>query len=267
MPAPPARMRSASVPCGVSSTSSSPERYWRSNSLFSPTYDETIFSICLLRSRIPRPKSSTPQLLETTVSPSRPELAQRGDAVLRDAAQAEAAGEDGGAVRDVAHRRRSRSRTPCSYRRESYSKPPPPGMGLRLSVLGPRQAPGGIRRVCPGPPDCCSPYPRPRRAEPHRPRRRAAPEATRSGAATAAPSWRSPPAAPGAPAPATPPAEKGPPASTASTRSPSGRSRSGAPTTATSRAARTSTSRARTSASCPRTSPATCAGACPCCST
>ena len=37
MPQPPARMRSASVPCGLSSTSSSPERNCRSNSLFSPT--------------------------------------------------------------------------------------------------------------------------------------------------------------------------------------------------------------------------------------
>lgn len=36
MPAPPARTRSASVPCGVSSTSSSPVRYCRSNSAFSP---------------------------------------------------------------------------------------------------------------------------------------------------------------------------------------------------------------------------------------
>ncbi len=37
IPDPPARIRSASVPCGVSSTSSSPERYCRANSLFSPT--------------------------------------------------------------------------------------------------------------------------------------------------------------------------------------------------------------------------------------
>ena len=37
MPAPPARSFSASVPCGVNSSSSSPARYWRSNSLFSPT--------------------------------------------------------------------------------------------------------------------------------------------------------------------------------------------------------------------------------------
>ena len=28
--------------CGVSSTSSSPERYWRSNSAFSPTYEDII---------------------------------------------------------------------------------------------------------------------------------------------------------------------------------------------------------------------------------
>ena len=37
IPAPPARKRSASVPCGLSSTSSSPLKNWRSNSLFSPT--------------------------------------------------------------------------------------------------------------------------------------------------------------------------------------------------------------------------------------
>ena len=33
----PARSFSANVPCGVNSSSSSPDRYWRSNSLFSPT--------------------------------------------------------------------------------------------------------------------------------------------------------------------------------------------------------------------------------------
>ena len=37
MPAPPARIRSENVPCGTSSTSSSPARNCRSNSLFSPT--------------------------------------------------------------------------------------------------------------------------------------------------------------------------------------------------------------------------------------
>ncbi len=65
MPDPPARIRSASVPCGVSSTSSSPERYCRANSLFSPTYDEIIRRIRLANSSRPNPHSSTPQLLET----------------------------------------------------------------------------------------------------------------------------------------------------------------------------------------------------------
>ena len=65
MPEPPARIRSASVPCGVSSTSSSPERYCRANSLFSPTYDDTIRRIRRSSSSRPRPQSSTPQLFET----------------------------------------------------------------------------------------------------------------------------------------------------------------------------------------------------------
>ena len=34
---PPARSRSARVPCGLNSSSNSPPRNWRSNSLFSPT--------------------------------------------------------------------------------------------------------------------------------------------------------------------------------------------------------------------------------------
>ena len=69
---PPARIRSASVPCGVSSTSSSPERYWRANSLFSPTYDETIRRSRLAISSRPRPQSSTPQLFETASRSSAP---------------------------------------------------------------------------------------------------------------------------------------------------------------------------------------------------
>src|SRR5690606_33095749 len=66
MPAPPARSFSASVPWGVSSSSSSPERNWRSNSLFSPTYELIIFAIRRAPSSTPRPQSSTPQLLLTT---------------------------------------------------------------------------------------------------------------------------------------------------------------------------------------------------------
>src|ERR1700756_5531748 len=67
MPAPPARIRSASVPCGQNSTSSSPARDCRSNSAFSPTYDDTIFRICFVCRSRPRPPSSTPALFETQV--------------------------------------------------------------------------------------------------------------------------------------------------------------------------------------------------------
>src|SRR6478752_7722075 len=66
MPLPPARRRSASVPCGVSSTSSSPARYCRANSLFSPTYDAMIRRMRPACSSRPSPQSSTPQLLLTT---------------------------------------------------------------------------------------------------------------------------------------------------------------------------------------------------------
>ena len=65
IPEPPARIRSASVPWGVSSTSSSPERYCRANSLFSPTYDEIIRRSRFSISSRPRPHSSTPQLFDT----------------------------------------------------------------------------------------------------------------------------------------------------------------------------------------------------------
>jgi hypothetical protein len=72
MPAPPARSFSASVPCGVNCSSSSPASTWRSNSLFSPTYEAITFLTCRpLRSR-PIPKSSTPALLPTIVSPLMP---------------------------------------------------------------------------------------------------------------------------------------------------------------------------------------------------
>src|SRR3954471_3359791 len=64
MPDPPARIRSASVPCGVSSTSSSPERYCRANSLFSPTYDATIRRSRPFSSSSPSPQPSTPALFE-----------------------------------------------------------------------------------------------------------------------------------------------------------------------------------------------------------
>src|SRR4051812_19517275 len=65
MPAPPARSFSARVPCGVRTTSSSPARYCRANSLFSPTYELMVRRIRPSFSRIPRRQSSTPQLLLT----------------------------------------------------------------------------------------------------------------------------------------------------------------------------------------------------------
>src|SRR5580704_1437300 len=67
MPAPPARMRSAKVPCGFSSNCNSPLATNCSNSLFSPTYVETIFFTWRFWRRRPMPKSSTPALLLTMV--------------------------------------------------------------------------------------------------------------------------------------------------------------------------------------------------------
>src|SRR5229473_6931989 len=67
MPAPPARRRSLSVPCGFSSTCNSPLRTSCSKSLFSPTYVEIIFLTWRCCSSTPMPKSSTPALLLTMV--------------------------------------------------------------------------------------------------------------------------------------------------------------------------------------------------------
>src|SRR5512142_2382738 len=72
MPAPPARSFSASVPCGVSCSASSPASTWRSNSLFSPTYEAITFFTCRPLSSRPMPKSSTPALLPTMVRPLMP---------------------------------------------------------------------------------------------------------------------------------------------------------------------------------------------------
>ena len=72
MPVPPARIRSASVPCGVSSTSTSPPRYCRANSLFSPMYEAMMRRMRPAESRTPRPQPSTPQLLDTTSSSEAP---------------------------------------------------------------------------------------------------------------------------------------------------------------------------------------------------
>lgn len=53
---------------GVSSTSSSPDRYCRSNSAFSPTYEEIILLICLVWSSRPRPKLSTLRKTHTALT-------------------------------------------------------------------------------------------------------------------------------------------------------------------------------------------------------
>lgn len=63
----PALIRSARVPWGVSSNKISPDRYCLSNSAFSPTYEAITWQICLCFRRRPKPKLSTPQLLETTI--------------------------------------------------------------------------------------------------------------------------------------------------------------------------------------------------------
>lgn len=67
IPAPPALIRSASVPCGVSSRRISPDKNWRSNSAFSPTYEAMTWLIWRCFNRSPKPNVSTPQLLDTTV--------------------------------------------------------------------------------------------------------------------------------------------------------------------------------------------------------
>ena len=113
MPDPPARIRSASVPCGVSSTSSSPERYCRANSLFSPTYDETIRRSRFSDSSRPSPQSSTPQLFDTASRSVVPGLQQRVDQHRRDAAQPEPAHRQRRAVRDVGDRLGRRLPPPC----------------------------------------------------------------------------------------------------------------------------------------------------------
>src|ERR1700722_10379710 len=66
-------MRSASVPCGLNSSSNSPARYCRSNSLFSPTYEEIILRICRVCSSKPSPTPSSPALLDTTVRSRTPD--------------------------------------------------------------------------------------------------------------------------------------------------------------------------------------------------
>src|SRR4029077_6650125 len=142
MPEPPARIRSASVPWGVSSTSSSPERYCRANSLFSPTYDEIIRRSRFSISSRPRPHSSTPQLLDTasrSLAPASSSASISTDGTPNrpkpptanlDPAQAEPPARQPGPVRDVRHRLRG-TRHDLVHAR----------LLLRSAVILPRRAP------------------------------------------------------------------------------------------------------------------------------
>src|SRR4051812_49653074 len=65
MPEPPARIRSARVPCGVSSTSSSPWRYWRADTLFFPPPEGGIPPPPLADSKHPPPPPPPPPLFVT----------------------------------------------------------------------------------------------------------------------------------------------------------------------------------------------------------
>ena len=135
MPEPPARSRSASVPCGVSSTSSSPDRYCRSNSLFSPTYDDTIRRIRLAEQQ-PEPPVVDAAVVRDHLELVGALLEQRVDQHRRDAAQPEAAD------------RQTRTRSRCR-------RPPPPREATTLSTtdLSCRPLPGAARlrhpRACP----------------------------------------------------------------------------------------------------------------------
>ena len=104
IPEPPARIRSASVPCGVSSTSSSPERYCRANSLFSPTYDATI-----RRNRFSAEQPAQAPVVDAAVvrdrlEVGRPGLQDRLDQHRRDPAQPESTHRQRRAVGDVGDR-------------------------------------------------------------------------------------------------------------------------------------------------------------------
>ena len=101
IPEPPARIRSASVPCGVSSTSSSPARYCRANSLFSPTYEATTRRSLPRAEQEPEPPVVHARVVGDDLKVARPGLEHRLDQHRRNAAQPEAADRERGAVRDV----------------------------------------------------------------------------------------------------------------------------------------------------------------------
>ena len=91
MPLPAARILSASVPCGHSSTAILPARYCRSSVLLVPRYDmmmRSTWPFSVRRARPPRP--STPALLDTAVSEWRDSGPRRRNAAISVAAAARA---------------------------------------------------------------------------------------------------------------------------------------------------------------------------------
>ena len=66
IPAPPALILSANVPCGLNSNSISPDKYCFSNNLFSPTYEDIAFLFVLFQEAYPKPCPSVPALLDIT---------------------------------------------------------------------------------------------------------------------------------------------------------------------------------------------------------
>src|SRR4051794_35331919 len=109
IPDPPARIRSASVPWGVSSTSSSPCRYCRANSLFSPTYDEIIRRIRWGENNPPQPPLVDPTFVRPRLELVGPLLQQRVDQPRRDAAHPKTADRDRRPACDVGDRLGRRS--------------------------------------------------------------------------------------------------------------------------------------------------------------
>jgi hypothetical protein len=92
--------------------------------------------ICRVLSRMPRPKSSTPALFEATVEVLHAGVADRGDQVLGDAAEPEAAGGDGHAVEQQAVERLG-----CGGIDLLHSGPPFPARRLMRWILADANAP------------------------------------------------------------------------------------------------------------------------------
>jgi hypothetical protein len=133
MPAPPARIRSARVPCGLSSTATSPASICCSRSGLPPTKLQTTRATWRCCNRIARPLPLVAAVVRHDRQTAGPTRRDRGDAGLRIAAQPEAADRDRApsarscsaaaalAYSLLGHGRRcSGSRRPLGYRR-----PPP----------------------------------------------------------------------------------------------------------------------------------------------